>query len=174
ASGAVPYSAATTHPENAPLAGDAVTWHHAPDRIAAARTIVDLVRNAEGAKAILVRNRTALADIVPALKRAGIRYRAIEIEHLGEKQVVEDLYALTRALLHLGDRIAWLAILRAPWLALPLDRLLEIAGGDRHENILELIKDDLVPSHFPSILAPAVATRERGSRRERVEGVWLA
>jgi len=174
ASGAVPYSAATTHPENAPLAGDAVTWHHAPDRLAEARTIVDLVRNAEGTKAILVRNRTALADIVPALKRAGIRYRAIEIEHLGEKQVVQDLYALTRALMHLGDRIAWLSILRAPWLALPLDRLLEIAGGDRTKTIWEIIKDDLFLSSFTSILAPAIANRGRRSLRETVEGVWLA
>src|SRR5262249_22292942 len=84
ASGAVPYSAATTHPDNAPLSGDAVTWHHVPDRAREAERVVNLVRSAEGTKAILVRNRITLADIVPALKRAGIRYRAIEIEHLGE------------------------------------------------------------------------------------------
>src|SRR5207247_4883486 len=105
------------------------------------------------------------AEIAPALKRAGIRYRAIEIEHLGEKQVVQDLYALTRALLHLGDRIAWLSILRAPWLALPLDRHLEIAGAhlgnERYQPIWELLKDDLFLSHFTAILAPAVANRER-------------
>jgi len=43
-----------------------------------------------------VRRRDALAEIVPALKAAGIAYRAIEIERLGEKQVVQDLYALAR------------------------------------------------------------------------------
>src|SRR5947199_1264461 len=172
ASGAVPYSPASSH--HAALPGDAVQWHHMPDRISEAAQIVDLVRAATGTKAILVRNRIALVEIAPALKRAGIRYRAIEIEHLGEKQVVQDLYALTRALLHLGDRIAWLSILRAPWLALPLDRLLEIAGGDRYKTIWELIKDDLFLSHFTAILAPAVANRDRGSLRERVEGVWLA
>jgi ATP-dependent exoDNAse (exonuclease V) beta subunit len=172
ASGAVPYSPASPH--HSALPNQAVTWHYLPDRKTEAARIVDLARDASGSKAILVRNRNALADIVPALKRAGIRYRAIEIEHLGEKQVVQDLYALTRALLHLGDRIAWLAILRAPWLALPLDRLLEIAGGDRHKTIWELIKDDLFLSHFTAILAPAVANRERGSLREHVEGIWLA
>jgi len=172
ASGAVPYSRASVH--HAALPGAAATWHHVPDRTREAQTIVDIVRKAEGTKAILVRNRIALADIVPALKAAGIRYRAIEIEHLGEKQVVQDLYALTRALLHLGDRIAWLSILRAPWLALPLDRLLEIAGGDRFKTIWELIKDDLFLSQFTAILAPAIANRDRGSLRERVEGVWLA
>ena len=64
----------------------------------------------QGKKAILVRNRAHLDEIVPALKEAGVRFKALDIEQLGEKQVVQDLYALTRALLHLGDRIAWLAV----------------------------------------------------------------
>jgi ATP-dependent helicase/nuclease subunit A len=174
ASGAVPYSPATPHHDSLP--NSAVTWHHMPDRTSEARRIVELVRNAEGSKAVLVRTREALADIVPALKEAKIRYRAIEIEHLGEKQVVQDLYALTRALLHPGDRIAWLSLLRAPWLALPLAKLLEFAGEEknRFKTVWELIKDDLFLSDFSRILAPAVANRERGSLRDRVEGVWLA
>src|SRR5205814_3229397 len=89
-------------------------------------------------------------------------------------QVLQGLYALTRALLHLGDRIAWLAILRAPWLALPLDKLLEIAGGDRTKTIWEIIRDDIFLSHFTAVLAPAIANRGRRSLREMVEGVWLA
>src|SRR5687768_5797181 len=174
ASGAVPYSPATPHHD--PLPDSAVTWHHAPSRTDEATRIVNLVRNATGTKAILVRTREALDEIVPTLKANGIRYRAIEIEHLGEKQVVQDLYALTRALLHLGDRIAWLSLLRAPWCALPLSRLLEFAGEEknRFKTIWELIKDDLFLADFTRILAPAVANRERGSLRERVEGVWLA
>jgi ATP-dependent helicase/nuclease subunit A len=174
ASGAVPYSPATPHHD--PLPDSAVTWHHAASRKDEAGRIVDVVRNATGTKAILVRTREALAEIVPTLKAAGLRYRAIEIEHLGEKQVVQDLYALTRALLHLGDRIAWLSLLRAPWLALPLGKLLEFAGEEknRFKTIWELIKDDLFLADFTRILAPAVANRERGSLRERVEGVWLA
>src|SRR5688572_16436523 len=173
ASGAVPYSPATPHHD--PLPDSAVTWHHASSRRDEAGRIVDLVRNATGTKAILVRTREALAEIVPTLKANGIRYRAIEIEHLGEKQVVQDLYALTRALLHLGDRIAWLSLLRAPWLALPLDKLLEIGEEkNRFKTIWELIKDDLFLADFTRILAPAIANRARGSLRERVEGVWLA
>jgi ATP-dependent helicase/nuclease subunit A len=171
ASGAVPYSPATPHYD--PLSGDAAVWHQLSNRKEEAARIVDLVRRAEGTKAILVRNRLALAEIVPALKAAGIRYRAIEIEHLGEKQVVQDLYALTRALLHLGDRIAWLSVLRAPWCALPLERLLEV-GSDRAKTIWETIKDDLFLADLTRVLAPAVSNRERGSLRDRVEGVWLA
>jgi ATP-dependent exoDNAse (exonuclease V) beta subunit len=172
--GAVPYSAATAHPEKPALPGDPVTWHHVADRVAEAGRIVELVKRAEGRTAILVRKRDALAGIVPALKAAGIRYRAIEIERLGERQVVQDLYALTRALTHLGDRIAWLAILRAPWLGLSLEKLLEISGRDRFKTIWELTKDDLFLSQFTSILAPAIENRSRGSLRDRVEGVWLA
>ncbi|HSA90634.1 MAG TPA: UvrD-helicase domain-containing protein, partial [Burkholderiales bacterium] len=141
ATGAVPYSPATPHDD--PLPDSAVTWHHASSRKNESEKIVELVRRAEGTKALLVRNRLALAEIVPALKAAGIRYRAIEIEHLGEKQVVQDLYALTRALLHPADRIAWLSLLRAPWLALPLKELHQIASPDRFKTVWELIKDDL-------------------------------
>ena len=172
ASGAVPYSPATAKPD-APK-GPPATWHQPSDRISESKTIVDLVKKAKGTKAILVRNRLALAEIVPALKAAGIRYRAIEIEHLGEKQVVQDLYALTRALLHPGDRIAWLSLLRAPWLGLSLNELHQIAAKDRFKTIWELIKDDLFLADFTRILAPAVANRDRGSLRDRVEGAWLA
>ena len=114
ASGAVPYSPAAPHPDKKTLGGEAATWHALPDREAEAQRVVELVREAKDRTAILVRKRDALADIVPALKAAGIRFRAIEIEHLGEKQVVQDLYALTRALSHLGDRIAWLSHPREP------------------------------------------------------------
>src|SRR5688572_26812229 len=173
ASGAVPYSPAAPKPDAS--RGEPATWRQVASRRDEAARIVDLVRKAEGTKAILVRNRLALAEIVPALKAAGIRYRAIEIEQLGEKQVVQDLYAITRALLHLGDRIAWLSLLRAPWLALPLDKLLEIGEDkNRFKTIWELIKDDLFLADFTRILAPAIANRARGSLRERVEGVWLA
>src|SRR5207245_8308137 len=56
ASGAVPYSPATSHPENKARAGTAVTWHHMPDRAREAERIVSLVKGADGTKAILVRN----------------------------------------------------------------------------------------------------------------------
>jgi ATP-dependent exoDNAse (exonuclease V) beta subunit len=136
--------------------------------------VVDLVREAKDRCAILVRKRDALADIVPALKAAGIRFRAIEIEHLGEKQVVQDLYALTRALSHLGDRIAWLSILRAPWIGLSLNDLHHIASSDRHATIWELIQQHPELERFRRVMGFALAERGRGSLRDRVEGAWLA
>jgi ATP-dependent exoDNAse (exonuclease V) beta subunit len=174
ASGAVAYSPAAPDPEKKALAGEAATWHALSDREAEAHRVVDLVRAAKDRTAILVRKRDALADIVPALKAAGIRFRAIEIEHLGEKQVVQDLYALTRALSHLGDRIAWLSILRAPWVGLSLNDLHEIASEDRYATIWELIQDHPGLERFRCILGKAIHARGRGSLRDRVEGVWLA
>jgi ATP-dependent helicase/nuclease subunit A len=173
-SGAVPYASAVSHPKNPALPGAAATWHALPDREAEAKRVVELVQEAKDRTAILVRRRDALADIVPALKAAGIKYRAIEIERLGEKQVVQDLYALTRALTHLGDRIAWLSILRAPWVGLSLNELHAIAGADRFATIWELVQHNESLKGFRTVLAPALANRSRGTLRERVEGVWLA
>ena len=173
-SGAMPYTAATPHPEKPEPGAPAVSWSNSPDRSHEARRVVELVRRAEGRSAILVRNRDALAEIIPALKSAGIRFRAIEIEHLGEKQVVQDLYAIARALTHLGDRVAWLSLLRAPWIGLSLNDLYQIAAADRFATVWELIQDNIFLSHFRSVLAPALADRGRGSLRDRVEGVWLA
>ena len=72
--------------------------------------------------AVLVRNRNHLTDIVAALKKdngqAAIPFRAVDIEPLGERREVLDLFALTRALLHPADRVAWLAVLHAPWCGL--------------------------------------------------------
>jgi ATP-dependent helicase/nuclease subunit A len=113
ASGAVPYSPSSAfHPPQE--GGDPLVETFA-DGEAEAQHVVSLVKKSSGRTAILVRNRKHLDAIVPALKAAGLRFRAVEIDQLGEKQVVQDLYALTRALTHLADRVAWLAIRRAPW-----------------------------------------------------------
>ena len=84
--------------------------------------------------AILVQSRSHLSRIVAALKEdtegGPIPFRAVEIEALRERPEILDLFALTRALLHPADRVAWLAILRAPWCGLSLAELHLLAGGD--------------------------------------------
>ncbi|MCU1322960.1 MAG: UvrD/REP helicase [Acidobacteriaceae bacterium] len=84
--------------------------------------------------AVLVQGRRHLLDIVGALKEddgdGSIPFTAVKIDALAERQEVMDLFALTRALLHPADRVAWLAVLRAPWCGLSLVDLHAIAGGD--------------------------------------------
>ncbi|HWA39806.1 MAG TPA: UvrD-helicase domain-containing protein [Burkholderiales bacterium] len=196
ASGAIPYSPAA--PKHPPLDGPAAQWHGFYDRVLEAQKVVDLVRQSSGSKAILVRNRAHLDEIVPALKDAGLRFKAVEIEQLGEKQVVQDLFALTRALTHLGDRVAALAVLRAPWCGLSLSDLHLLAGVDSVEEgagsrpragggpvsflISDLLRDvshlsedaQLRISRTLAVLDPLWRNRQRGSLRDAVEGAWLA
>ena len=109
------------------LAGAAVSVHpfFNDDHAAEAAKVVEIVMrvrrdDASATTAILVRSRNHFHQILPRLKEAGIRFRAIEIEGLGLRPVVQDLLALTRALAHPADRLAWLALLRAPWCGLTL------------------------------------------------------
>jgi len=171
-SGAVPYAPSVPF-EPADLEG-APTLELFADREGEARRVVELLSEARGKTAILVRNRSHLDTIVEALKGAGLRYRAVEIEQLGEKQVVQDLVALTRALTHLADRVAWLSILRAPWCGLDLSALSSVFEGRNEHTVWELIQDDARLAPFAAVLRPALENRLRGTLRDCVEGVWLA
>jgi ATP-dependent helicase/nuclease subunit A len=191
--GAVSYAPSSAF--HAALDGEAVRWHlfAGEDRDAAreeeARQVVDLVREAHRERpgapvAILVRNRTHLDRIVPALREAGLRLRAVDIEPLAERQGIRDLVALARALSHPADRAAWLAVLRAPWCGLALADLLALAGDDAR-TVPELLADGerlaaVAPearerlARVAAILGEALAQRLRGTLRERVEAAWLA
>ena len=132
AAGAVPFSRSDpVHPAES----DAVCVHafFNGDAQAEAEQVAALVEGAqaedpEATVAVLVRSRSHLEEIVPRLKARALSFRAIEIEQLGHRQVVQDLLAVTRALAHPADRLAWLAVLRAPWCGLTLADLHALAG----------------------------------------------
>jgi ATP-dependent exoDNAse (exonuclease V) beta subunit len=124
--------------------------------------------NAEYRVAVLVRARTHLAQLITLLRDKGIPFRAVEIEHLSERQELLDLLALTHALLHPMDRIAWLSVLRAPWCGLTLSDLHRLAGSDdpsfKDLSVLQLIERNqaLLSGDGQSRLARTAATLRRG------------
>src|SRR6267142_182947 len=65
--------------------------------------------------AVLVRARAHAREIAAGLRAKRIGFRAVDIEPLQDRAIVRDIIMLACALLHLGDRTAWLAVLRAPW-----------------------------------------------------------
>ena len=137
-----------------------------------------------GSVAILVRNRMHLLSILPSLRRHDVPYEAIEIDKLTEQQHVIDLLSLTRAILHVGDRVSWLACLRAPWCGLALSDLAVLAENERDRTIIDLLSDpDKIAVLSPDIRSRAVDVQEilsaaaanagRLPLRRLVEETWL-
>jgi ATP-dependent exoDNAse (exonuclease V) beta subunit len=136
--------------------------------------------------AVLVRSRNHLIEIVAALKQEdAIPFRAVEIDSLGQRQEVLDLTALTRALLHPADRVAALAVLRAPWCGLSLADLHTLTGCDdpalQCHSIQRLMDErgHLLPDdsckrlqRVWQVLAEAAAQRARLTPAQLVERAW--
>lgn len=91
--------------------------------------------------AVLVRSRTRLPALLHELREAGISYQAIDIDRLTDLPEVIDVLALTRAFVHPGDRVAWLGLLRSPWIGLDWTDLHAIVRNDRDSTVLELLHD---------------------------------
>ena len=139
--------------------------------------------------AVLGRSRAHLAPVLAELQggegRKRVPYRAVEIEVLNERPEVLDLLALTRALLHPGDRVAWLAVLRSPVCGLGLADLLlltgegntaEAAGTIAHlvstnRDRLSSLGQRLLARTWP-VLEQAAASVGRSSLATHVERTW--
>jgi len=191
--GAVPYSAATAVHDAETVPAATLTCFTERDDAVEAGWIIDLIRQAHAADpentvAVLVRSRTHLAALVPVLKAAGISWQAQEIDPLTSRPVIRDLLALTRALLHPADRVAWLSVLRAPWCGLCLDDLLALCGGDAETTLWECLTGCAgQPLLFPAVSADgqarleavvqvigrALAGKGRVPLRRLIESAWL-
>lgn len=190
ATGAIPFSESV--PVRPAGAGQAVTVHPfigADYETEAARTAVlvaqSRLQERDGKIAVLVRARTHLPLILRELRKAGLSYRAVEIDPLSGRPVIQDLLALTRALLHLADRTAWLAVLRAPWCGMTLADLLAIAGDDREATVWDLMRDSARLALMSAdgrtrlervrgVLDTCLGQSRRASLRRWVEGAWIA
>lgn len=200
ATGAVAYSTSIAiHPR---LSGDAVKLYpfFEKNHVEEAQQVVEIITqtrrdNPTGTIAILVRNRSHLREIVGQIKKAGLRFRAIDIEMLYHKSVVQDLLTLTRALINPADRLAWFALLRAPWCGLLLKDIAALTSIKKNENDCCVISEEMTvwglmrdENHWHSIssdararirrvreiLKPCMDHRQRQSFRMTVEAIWQA
>lgn len=134
---------------------------------------------------VLVRAKTHLTSLVAEMRRNApdLPYLAVEIENLAERQCVQDLVALVRALHHRADRVNWLAILRAPWCGLTLQDLHHLAADNHDATLWSLMHDasrleklstdgQARLQHLRTVLAEAFAGQGRQRPRRWVEGVW--
>ena len=189
ADGAVSYSAAVAVPE---LTGDGRCFVHplvGSDAQAEAdlgmRIIRETLERHPGEEiAVLVRSRTHLPTLLAALRGAGIAYRAVEIDRLTDLPEVIEVLALTRAAVHLGDRIAWLALLRAPWIGLDWRDLHVLASHDHGVSIWALLgQEEILAALSPGgragvmrardVLGELVSPRRSMPLRELVESCWI-
>jgi ATP-dependent exoDNAse (exonuclease V) beta subunit len=157
------------------------------DDAAEAALVADLIGAAKDENpgqsiAVLVRARSHLRDIVREIRGRGWRYRAVKVDTLAESPVVRDLLALSRALVHLADRPAWLALLRAPWCGLTLADLDAIAGGDHKSTVWTLLRSPGLRlsadgasrlRRFLQAIDPVMLERRRVPLRHWVEGAWI-
>lgn len=141
-------------------------------------------RDPEQSIAVLVQNRSHLEGLRERLRERGFAVHAVEIDSLGDQQVAQDLAGLTRALLHFDDRIAWLAVLRAPWCGLRWADLEALCGDDRRAAIWQLLLDAerlerLTPdgraraSSLVAALSAAFARRGETTLARWIERTWL-
>lgn len=184
--GAVPYSDADAERGSHTDAG--VITHAPPDRSAEAGAVLKAVCKERAADpkakiAILARNRGHLPKILRALRNAKVPCREVNLDPLARRPVVQDLLALTRALLHPADRAAWLALLRAPWCGLQLVDLSVVTEGTK--TVLENLRDKTVLDKMPpearqrlarlmAVVEDALARRGRLPVAQWVENAWRA
>jgi ATP-dependent helicase/nuclease subunit A len=136
--------------------------------------------------AVLGRTRTHLEAVIAELKcEPRIPFRAVDLDALDELPEVLDALALTRALLHPADRVAWLAVLHAPWCGLGIADLLRLSGeGDKADAAAtvaalvaarrsELSEEGrrLLARAWP-VLEDAAATLGRTTLAVQVERTW--
>ncbi len=175
---------AASHDEQAPAVVLRGFASRAEESAAIAGMIAAQVqRHPERRVAVLVRARSHAREIAAALRSRGILFRAVDIEPLHDRAVVRDVIMLVCAMLHLGDRAAWLAILRAPWSGVDLSDLLQIARAAplvwdalNDDALLERLSEDgrVRCRRLRSALEAAFLRRNESSVARWVEQCWLS
>jgi ATP-dependent exoDNAse (exonuclease V) beta subunit len=158
--------------------GPAGEAEHAAELIAAIRSS----RPGESI-AVLASARPHLRALRESLARREIPFIGIKLEPLADVTVVRDLEALARALESPLDRVAWLAVLRAPFVGLTLVDLTLVSEAAGSATVVSALLGD-IPGLSPDgaerllrakpLLLSAWREREREPRAHLLERTWLA
>jgi ATP-dependent helicase/nuclease subunit A len=144
--GAARFFPSRAHRSGLPAHGVELHLMRADDGAPELERVVEILERERAADAgqsiaVLVQSRSHLAGLQQRLQARGWPVHAVEIDAITERQIGQDLIGLTRALLHLGDRIAWLSVLRAPWCGLRWRDLHELCADAPDETVWELLHD---------------------------------
>lgn len=101
---------------------------------AEAGRVVEIIQDAFASNpnqsvAILIRGRSHLKAILPALKEAGVQASGTDIDPIAESKPVAEVIALIRALWHKADRSSWLALLRASFVGMSWEDVAIVSRG---------------------------------------------
>ena len=139
--------------------------------------------DAQASVAVLVAAHAHAVPIIAALESRGLAVLGVDLVPLRERAVVRDLVQLTHALLDLGDRGAWLAVLRAPWCGARLRSLSALSAPNDPQLILEALADPERLRHCaPEDQRPLARVRatleaalglSRANLAEWLEATWI-
>ena len=144
--------------------------------------VVDIIKdslkdNPNQEIAVLVKSRIHLKEIISSLQSHKINFEAIKTEPLKLNLFTRDLISLARSLLSLGDRLAWLSILRAPWCGLTLEDLLIVSNSNEmtifhqlnSKKLIEKLSEDGIQrsQHLYQAIEGAIMNEGRFSFVER-------
>jgi len=185
--GAVPYAASVAHlnTEGGVEVHAMVGVEVADEAVVVAQLAADAIAgHTEHSVAILVRSRPQAIPIFEALRAAGVRYRSIDMDLLGERPVVQDLLSLCLALRYPHDRLHWLSLLRSPGCGLTLVDLNKLMDDSATAAVIDLLRDPQRQAELSKdgqtrvqrllgIIEPAVKRAPRSALLPWVESCWL-
>jgi ATP-dependent exoDNAse (exonuclease V) beta subunit len=150
----------------------------------AAKLIADIRRTRpQESIAVLASARPHLRAVRESLAVRQIPFIGLKLEPLADVTVVRDLEALVRALDSPLDRVAWLAVLRAPFVGLALTDLTAVSEAAGDASIISALPGDISGLSADGaerllratpLLRSAWEQREREPRAHLVERTWLA
>lgn len=180
----------STVPAGVPAGEDVIVrgfyGHPADNASSEADFIASKIREFQGkhpsdTTAILVRNRSHLKSILPALKRNKIAWRASDIDPLSSLGAVSDVLCLARAIMNPMDKLAWVALLRSPLAGFTMSDIERLIGRSNH--VWAAIGDwsdkldrsgAAVMTRFISVMKDALKRYRRKPLRQLVEGAWVS